>query len=80
MVGVAKDARFLTDNLDRPIDPFFFLPEAQAEYGRGNQGSLFLHDIVIFTKPGVNLSSRADPPSRSFGRSKFASHFDPHFE
>jgi ABC-type antimicrobial peptide transport system permease subunit len=57
VVGVTKDARFLMDNLDRPINPFFLLPEAQAEYARGNQGSLFLHDIVILTKPGVNVSS-----------------------
>lgn len=35
----------------------FFLPEAQAEYARGNQGSLFLNDIVIVTRPGVSLSS-----------------------
>jgi predicted permease len=58
VVGVAKDARYLTDKLDQPIAPFFFLPEAQAEYTRGNQGSLFLHDIVILTKPGASLSDR----------------------
>jgi predicted permease len=57
VVGVAKDARYLTDNLDKPIAPFFFLPEAQAEYTHSNQGSLFLHDIVILTKPGVGLSN-----------------------
>jgi ABC-type antimicrobial peptide transport system permease subunit len=56
VVGVAKDARYLTNNLDQPIGPFFFLPEAQAEYTRGNQGSLFLHDIVILTRPGPGLS------------------------
>src|SRR5438874_3290766 len=52
VVGVAKDARYLTDNLDKPIGPSFFLPVAQAEYARSNQGSLFLHDIVIFARPG----------------------------
>ena len=31
IVGVAKDARYLTFNLDKPIGPFFFLPEAQAD-------------------------------------------------
>jgi predicted permease len=56
VVGVAKDARYLTYNLDRPIGAFFFLPEAQAEYTRSNMGSLFLHDIVILTKPGASLS------------------------
>jgi predicted permease len=56
VVGVAKDARYLTYNLDRPIGAFFFLPEAQAEYTRSNLGSLFLHDIVILTKPGASLS------------------------
>jgi predicted permease len=56
VVGVAKDARYLTFNLDQPIRPSFFLPEAQAEYTRGNLGSLFLHDIVILTGPGANLS------------------------
>jgi hypothetical protein len=32
VVGVANDARYLTYNLDRPSGPFFFLPEAQADY------------------------------------------------
>jgi predicted permease len=54
IVGVAKDARYLA--LGQPIGPFFFLPEAQAEYSQGNLGSLFLHDIVILTRPGVSLS------------------------
>jgi predicted permease len=31
VVGVAKDARYLMDNLNHPIGPFFLLPEAQAE-------------------------------------------------
>jgi predicted permease len=56
VVGVAKDARYLTGNLEKPIVPFFFLPEAQAEYAQSNQGSLFLHDIIIFTEPGSSLS------------------------
>ncbi|HXB68262.1 MAG TPA: ABC transporter permease [Candidatus Acidoferrales bacterium] len=56
VIGVAKDARYLTHNLDRPSDPFFFLPEAQAEYTQKNLGSLFLHDIVIVTRPGASLS------------------------
>jgi predicted permease len=56
VVGVSKDARYLTYNLDRPVGAFFFLPEAQADYTRINIGSLFLRDIVILTKPGANLS------------------------
>ncbi len=56
VVGVAKEARYLTYKLDRPIIPFFFLPEAQAEYTQTNMGSLFLHDIVILSRPGASLS------------------------
>src|SRR5262249_55242797 len=44
---------------DLPSRPFFFLPEAQADYARTNLGSLFLHDIVIRTRPGANLSIAA---------------------
>jgi predicted permease len=55
IVGIAKDARYLTFKLDQPIGPFFFLPEAQAEYAKGNLGSLFLSDIVIVTRPGASL-------------------------
>jgi predicted permease len=55
VIGVAKDARYLTSNLDQPSGPFFFLPEAQADYTK-SAGSLFLHDIVILTRPGANLS------------------------
>ena len=57
VVGVAKDARYLPDNLDKPVGAFFFLPEAQAEYARRNQGALFFHDIVIFAQPGASLSA-----------------------
>lgn len=55
MVGVARDARFLAFNLDRPIVPFFFLPETQADYTQTNIGSLFLSDIVILVRPGASL-------------------------
>jgi predicted permease len=55
VIGVVKDARYLTNNLDQPSGPFFFLPEAQADYTK-SAGSLFLHDIVILTGPGANLS------------------------
>jgi predicted permease len=56
VVGVAKDARYLTINLDKPIGPFFYLPESQADYKQGNLGSLFMNDMVILTSPGANLS------------------------
>jgi predicted permease len=56
VVGVSKDARYLTVNLDKPVTPFFFLPETQAEYSQGNLGSLFLHDIVILSGAGASLS------------------------
>jgi predicted permease len=55
VVGITKDARYRPDNLDRPIDPFFFVPVAQADYTRANQGSLQLNGIVILTKPGVSV-------------------------
>jgi len=58
VVGVAKDARYLTNRLDQPSGPFFFLPEAQADYTK-SAGSLFLHDIVILTRPGASPSVAA---------------------
>jgi predicted permease len=62
IVGIAKDARYLTFNLDKPIAPFFFLPEAQHDFmpkagsAEANPGSHFLRDVVIVTRPGANLS------------------------
>jgi predicted permease len=61
IVGIAKDARYLSD-FEKPIGPFFFLPEAQHDFlpkpksTDGNPGSHFLHDIVIVTRPGATLS------------------------
>jgi ABC-type antimicrobial peptide transport system permease subunit len=55
IIGVAKDARYFTHNLDQPTGPLFFLPEAQAEYTHTNLGSLFLRDIVIVTRPGADV-------------------------
>jgi len=54
VVGITKGARYLT--LDRPDGAFFLLAEAQADYSQTNLGSLFLHDIVILTRPGASLS------------------------
>ena len=58
VVGVAKDARYL-QYAPKPTLPILFLPETQAEYTRSNMGSLFLHDIVILTRPGASLSIAA---------------------
>jgi len=62
IVGIAQDARYLDFDLDKPIGPFFFLPEAQHDLlpstgMDSNPGSHFLHDIVIVTRPGASLSS-----------------------
>ena len=62
IVGIAKDARYLDSALDKPVGPFFFLPEAQHDFASKpqlkdiNPGSHFLHDIVIVTRPGAGLS------------------------
>jgi ABC-type antimicrobial peptide transport system permease subunit len=62
IVGIAEDARFLAFDLDKPIAPFFFLPEAQHDVALkpgsidANPGSHYLHDIVIVTKRGASLS------------------------
>lgn len=62
VVGIAKDARNLTYDLDKPIGPFFFLSEAQFTIfpspanTKSDRMSHFLHDIVIVTRPGASLS------------------------
>jgi predicted lysophospholipase L1 biosynthesis ABC-type transport system permease subunit len=61
IVGLAKDARYLTFQLDKPIAPLFFLPEAQHDFSPSaahkdfNPGSHFMHDVVILTQPGASL-------------------------
>jgi predicted permease len=61
IVGIAQDARYLGFDLDRPIGPFFFLPEAQHDFLPNSEsteaypGSHFLHDIVIVNRPGGSL-------------------------
>jgi predicted permease len=61
IVGIAKDARFLTYGLESPIGAFFFAPEVQhdvfpkAESTEGDIRSHYLHDIVIATQPGTTL-------------------------
>ncbi len=61
IVGIAKDARYLHD-FSEPIRPFFFLPASQHDFTlkdpskEASPSSHYLHDIVIVTKPGANLS------------------------
>jgi len=61
IVGIAQDARYLDFDLDKPIGPFFFLPEAQHDFLPNaatidaDAGSHFLHDIVVVTRPGASL-------------------------
>jgi predicted permease len=57
IVGIAEDARYLTSKLAKPVDPLYFLPEAQHDLPETDPGSHFLHDIVILTRPGVTLSA-----------------------
>lgn len=56
VVGVAKDARHATYDLDKPVQPLIFLPAVQYDVPNNDPGSHYLDDIVIVTKPGVNLS------------------------
>jgi predicted permease len=62
IVGVAKDARYLSFALDQAIGPFFFMPETQydvfpnAEYTKADVRTHFLHDIVVKMQPGAKLS------------------------
>jgi predicted permease len=54
IVGVVRDARYFTRGLDQPTGAMYFTPEAQADYTQ-SAGALFLHDIVIASKPGANV-------------------------
>jgi predicted permease len=56
VVGVAKDARYFTFDLDKPVSPIVFLPVVQHDIPDNDPGSHYLEDIVIVTRPGVNLS------------------------
>ncbi len=62
IVGITKDIRNLTYNLDKPTGPFYFLPEAQHDvfpktgFKEVSPGAHFLHDIVIVTRPGASVS------------------------
>jgi ABC-type antimicrobial peptide transport system permease subunit len=62
IVGVAKDARYLTYGLDQAIGPFVFIPEAQydvfpnAEITKGDVRTHFLQDVVVKVQSGAKLS------------------------
>jgi predicted permease len=61
IVGVAKDARYRTSDLDKPVGAFFFLPESQSTiYTRPVDASTevrshYLHDLVVRLAPGATL-------------------------
>lgn len=62
---MAKNARYLSDDLDKPIGAFYFLPESQStDYMQAVDESTelrshYLHDIVIRMQPGVPLPEAA---------------------
>ena len=58
VVGISKDARYLSATFGKPITPFFIQPETQHDIDpkTGSPAidpSPFLQDIVIVTRPGV---------------------------
>ena len=61
IVGIAKNTRYSSFNLNQPVGAFYVLPEAQFEMDLktglpvNDQGSHFLRDIVIVTRPGATL-------------------------
>jgi predicted permease len=59
VVGVAKDARYLTTGLGEPVKPIIFLPGVQHDVPDNEPGSHYLQDIVIVTKPGAHVSPEA---------------------
>jgi predicted permease len=62
IVGVARDARYLTYNLEKPVGPFFFLQNAQSTSyqdpfaASSDLRSHYLHDVVVRRRPGATLS------------------------
>ena len=62
IVGVARDARYLTYNLEKPVGPFFFLPNTQSTgyqdpfAASSDVRSHYLHDLVVRLRPGATLS------------------------
>jgi predicted permease len=62
VIGVTKDTRYLTYDLERPPAPMFFLSNVQAVKftkevnNAGDLRSRYMHDIVIVTRPGAAIS------------------------
>ena len=61
VVGIARDARYLDFDFEKPVGPFFFLPAAQYDIFQKGQpdpdpDSHFLHDLVVVTAPGASMS------------------------
>ncbi|MBV9498692.1 MAG: ABC transporter permease [Acidobacteriaceae bacterium] len=61
VVGIAKDARYLTFDLEKPIPPSFFLPEPQQDLDPKTglpeiDSSHFLSDVIILNKPGATVA------------------------
>ena len=61
VVGITKDARYWDSAVDKPIGPFFILPEGQHDFdpkdatAEKSPTSHYLRDIVIVTKPRANV-------------------------
>jgi len=62
IVGVARNARYLAYNLEKPVGPFFFLPNTQSTSypdsfaASTDVRSHYLHDLVVRMRPGATLS------------------------
>jgi predicted permease len=62
IVGIAKNTRYSSFNLTKPVAAFYLLPAAQYDVDPktglpvNDQGSHFMRDIVIVTRPGASLS------------------------
>ena len=64
IVGVAKDARYLTSDLEKPIKPFFYLPEGQHDFDKAtgkerSPSSNYMQNIVIVERPGATIAQEA---------------------
>ena len=62
IIGVAKDARYLTWGISQPVGPFVFLPASQYTVFPKPSDTVFdvrshfLNDIVILMQPGAQLA------------------------
>lgn len=64
IVGIAKDARYLTFNLEKPVTPFFFLPEGQHDFDKAtgkerSPSSNYMQNIVIVERPEATIPQEA---------------------